>query len=378
MFTQRIDLFKIFGFPIRLDLSWFLIVALLTWSLATGFAQQYEDLARPVVWAMGFLGALGLFVSVLLHELSHALVARRFDLRIRGITLFLFGGVAEMEDEPPSPRAEFLVAVAGPIASLLIGVACAGIWALGKAGEWPVSIVAVIGYLAMINVVLVVFNLIPAFPLDGGRMLRAALWHYQDDLRRATRISSGIGSSFGIFLIVLGVILVFNDALVQGMWMALIGLFLRGASQMSYQQLLLRRLFEGEPVKRFMHGEPISVPRAASVAELVEDYVYRHHFKMFPVVQGEELVGCVTTRDVKELPPDEWQRQSVGAISQPCDETNTVGPDDDTMAALSKMQKGGLSRLLVVEESRLVGILTLKDLLGFLSAKVELEGSKET
>lgn len=376
MFGKTIDLFSIFGFKIRLDLSWFVVAVLITWSLAVGyFPQAYEDLTPAAYWTMGVLGALGLFASVIAHELSHATVARRFGVEMRGITLFIFGGVAEMADEPPSPKVEFWIAVAGPIASFVVGGL---LFALGAALALPTAAAAVVGYLATINVVLAVFNLIPAFPLDGGRILRSILWHWKDSLRWATRVTSGIGAGFGYLLIGLGVLqLVVGgmQAFVGAMWLALIGLFLRGAAQMSYQQLLLRRVLEGEPVSRFMVRDPVSVPRQISVAELVEEYVYRHHFKLYPVVDGGRLVGCVTTRQVKELPREEWETTTVGALADGCSPDNSVAPDADAMEVLSRMSRNRTSRLLVVQDGRLMGIIALKDLLEFFSLKIELEAA---
>lgn len=374
MFGRSFDLFTVFGFKIRLDLSWFVVAVLITWSLAAGyFPSAYPDLARSTYWAMGLAGALLLFASVVAHELSHALMARRFGLEMRGITLFIFGGVAEMADEPPSAKAEFWVAIAGPIASLLIA---GGFFVLSVGASWPAAVGGVIGYLATINFILALFNMIPAFPLDGGRVLRSGLWHWKNDLRWATRITSAIGSTFGLLLIVLGVVLLVTGgpgAFVSAMWMALIGLFLRAAAQQSYRQLLLRRNLEGEPVSRFMQTEPVVVPRHLSVEELVSEYVYRHHHKLFPVVDGERLVGCVTTRKIKELPREEWGRTSVGALAEGWSEENSIEPDADAMHALSRMSRGRASRLMVVDDGRLVGIITLKDLLSFLSLKIELE-----
>ena len=391
MFGTHFDLFEIFGFKIRIDSSWFLLAILITWSLATGyFPTVMADLEPSVYWTMGALGALGLFLSVVLHELSHALVARRFDIEMEGITLFIFGGVAEMRDEPPSPRAEAWVAIAGPIASVVVA---AIFWVLDLGSRWaglaqgvswgePAGVV--LGYLAMINLVLAVFNMLPAFPLDGGRIFRAFVWHTNGSLRKATEVSSRIGGGFGMGLILLGVLTVVAGNVVGGIWWFVLGLFLRGAARMSYRQVLLRQALEGEPVRRFMVEAPITVPRSISVRDLVEDYVYRHHYQLFPVVDagGDErrLVGCVTTTDVQGLPRDEWDRQSVNAILAPCDESNTIGPDDDAMEALSSMSRRQSSRLMVVErvgddESgglRLLGILTLKDLLAFFSARLSL------
>lgn len=377
MFGNRFKLFRVFGIDIRADLSWFVVVALFTWSLARQVfpaSQLAPGLTEPTYWAMGVVGAALLFASIILHELGHALVARRYGLPIRGITLFIFGGVAEMADEPPTAKAEFLVAVAGPAVSVVLGVTLLVGATVGTLAGSPVPLVAVAMVVGWMNLALVLFNMVPAFPLDGGRVLRSMLWQWRGDLRWATRITSAIGSALGLGLIGLGVLMAIGaNNLIGGVWMALIGMFVRSAARMSYQQLLLRRSLEGEPVARFMETHPITVPRSISVAELVSDYVYRHHFKMFPVVDGERLVGCVTTRAIRDLPRDDWDRQSVGALVDQCSPENTVPPDLDAMRALSLMSRTGTSRLLVAEGDRLLGILALKDLLKFFSLKMELE-----
>jgi Zn-dependent protease/CBS domain-containing protein len=379
MFGRRFQLFKIFGFQISVDPSWFVIFALVSWSLAVQyFPGLREDLVPATAWVMGVAGALLFFASIVLHEVSHALMARRYGLPIKGITLFIFGGVAEMTDEPPTPQAEFMVAVAGPIATVLITAVAFVVATVGSGLGWPFAVTGVAQVVALLNGMLALFNIVPAFPLDGGRMMRSLLWHWKDNLRWATRVTSSIGSVFGAVLIGVGVmLLLFTDSSgggwINGIWFALIGLFLRNAARMSYQQLLLRRALEGEPVSRFMQPDPVAVPRAVSVKELVEDYVYRHHYKLFPVVDGDRLVGCVTTREVKGLPREEWDRQTVGSIATACTPENAVDPATDAMQALGTMSRNGISRLMVVDGGRLVGILTLKDLLKFFSLKMELE-----
>lgn len=374
MFGSRIHLFKLFGFRVALDASWFVVALLVTWSLAASFfPAQYPDLGSTLYWAMGVLGALGLFASIVVHELGHSLVARRHGVEMRGITLFIFGGVAEMDTEPPSARAEFMVAVAGPVMSVLVAAGCWGVHALGEAAAWPVWVIGIFSYLAWINTVLVAFNLVPAMPLDGGRVLRAALWAWKGRLRWATRISSKIGGLFGLLLIALGVVAFVGGNFVAGMWWFLIGLFLRGAALTSYRQLLLRRALEGEPVSKFMQSDPIAVPRSLSVQELVEDYVYRHHYRSFPVVDGDRLLGCVGIEQIRELPRDEWPRQSVNSILETCGENNTIVEDADAMDALSRMSRAKRGRLLVTRGSDLVGVLSLRDLLGFFEHKIDLE-----
>lgn len=385
MFGRGFNIGTLFGLRIRIDYSWFVIAALLAWSLSVQYfpalvenmggllgLESGEEVGASTYWLLGILGTAGLFLSVLLHELSHALMARRFGIGMRGITLFIFGGVAEMDDEPPSPRAEFEVAIAGPILSFILGFLFLGVLVFNAVWVVPLEIVALASLLAWMNVTLALFNLIPAFPLDGGRILRAAVWHFKKDLPFATRVTSRIGSGFGIFLIVVGVFLVVGGAW-SGLWYVLIGLFVRHAARMSYRQVLLRRSLQGEVVARFMREDPITVPRILSARELVEHYVYKHHFKMFPVVDEDRLVGCVTTGDVKGLDADEWDSTTVGAIAEGCSPKNSVPPDRDAMEALSLMSREDLSRLLVVEDGRLRGVLNLKDLLDFLSLKMELE-----
>lgn len=374
MFGKGVRLFTLFGFTVRVDASWLAIAVLVTWSLAAGlFPQRAPGLDRTTYWVMGAIGALGLFVSVVVHEFAHSLVARARGMKMRGITLFIFGGVAEMEDEPPDARTEFEMAVVGPITGfVLAGIFWALLAAARGAGAAP-AVVAVLAYLSIINGLLAVFNLIPAFPLDGGRVLRAALWGYKGSLRWATRIAAAIGNGFGILLIALGIWLFIGGRAIDGVWYFLIGSFLRNAAQMSYRQVLLRKALEGETLRRFMQPNPVTAPPDISVAQLVREYIYRHHFKMFPVVENGRLEGCVSTQEVKAIPEDEWGSRTVGSILHQCSLENTVSPDTDPMKALSKMSRNNLSRLLVVQGDRLEGVVTLKDMLKFLSLKMDLE-----
>jgi Zn-dependent protease/predicted transcriptional regulator len=375
MFGRRVTLFKLFGFAVRVDASWLILAVLISWTLAVAyFPSQYKGLSSWDYWWMGIASALGLFASIVVHEFSHSLVARSHGLPMKGITLFIFGGVAEMGDEPSNARTEFLMAIAGPIASIFLAAALYAVYAAGK-GVLPGMIAGVIFYLSWMNLALAAFNLIPAFPLDGGRILRSAVWGRTGDLRRATRVAVSLGSGFGFLLILFAVWQLFAGNFIGAMWYFLIGLFLRGAAQASYQQLMIRMALEGEPVRRFMNAHPVAVPAHISIEELVNDYIYRYHHKMFPVLNAsEKLAGCVTTSQVKAFPRDEWNRHSVQEVLQPCSPENTVTPDVDAVKALSKMNTSGLSRLMVTEGDRLVGVIALKDLLGLLAAKVDLEG----
>jgi Zn-dependent protease/CBS domain-containing protein len=363
------------GFEVKVELSWLILAGLIIWSLASNtFPADVEGLSRGAYLWMGVVGALGLFASIVFHELCHSLVARRFGLPIRGITLFIFGGVAEMEDEPPSPRSEFLMALAGPVSSAVLALGFYLLAQLGGAVQWPVAPVAVLGYLATINVSLAAFNIIPAFPLDGGRVLRSILWGWKEDIRWATRLASRIGTGFGYVLLGLGVLSLFMGRFGNGLWLFVIGMFLQNASRSAYQQIFVREALQGEPVSRFMKTNPVTVPPNITIRELVDEYVYRHHYKMFPVMQGAELVGCVSTRAISGVPREEWDRRTVSTLIQSCSIDNTVAPEADAMEALSKMNRTRNGRMMVITGEQLVGVITLKDLLDFLSLKVDLEG----
>ncbi len=370
-------LFRLLGFEVKLDLSWLFLAVMITWGLAEGFfPSYYKGLSETTYWWMGGLGAAGLFVSIILHELSHSVVARRFGIEIRGITLFIFGGVAEMENEPPTARSELWMAAAGPLMSLAISVMCYGLFRFTFQDGEPRMMNGVLYYLAFINITLAGFNLIPAFPLDGGRILRAALWAWKKDFRWATGIASTLGSSFGILLIAFGVYRVIVGDFVGGVWYCLIGMMLRGASKSAFSAITTRNALRGEIVSRFMKRDPVAVPRHISVQELVDKYVYTYHYKMFPVVDGDKLIGCVTTRGIKDLPKDEWSTRTIRDIMIACDDPAiAIGPSEDALMAMSIMYKNGHSRLMVVEGEKLIGILALKDIMEFLSLKLDLEGT---
>lgn len=375
MTPRQYPLFRLFGFQVKLDLSWFLIALLITWTLAAGlFPESYPGLSPKMYWWMGIAGAVGIFFSIVFHEFCHSFVARQYGLNIRGITLFIFGGVAEMEKEPSTPKSEFLMAIAGPLASFLLAFIFQQIHLLATANEWSVFIIGVTYYLAYLNTILAIFNLVPAFPLDGGRMLRAALWAWKKDLRSATRIASQIGSGFGLVMMTLGVLWVLQGYFITGMWWFLIGIFLRFTAAASYKQILLQQALQHQPIRRFMTSQPMTVSPSLSIEQLVQDYIYRHHFKMFPVIENSRLLGCITTHEVKQVPQDQWAERTVGELTRPSSAVNTVSPDTDTMEVLSLMtQPNASSRFMVVEDQRLIGIISLTDLKEFLSLKLELE-----
>jgi Zn-dependent protease/predicted transcriptional regulator len=379
MFGRKIKIFRLFGFSVYIDLSWIVIAVLVTWSLAQGYFPYFNPgLSAGTYWIMGVVGALGLFLSVIFHEMSHSLVARRYGLPMKGITLFIFGGVSEMTEEPENPKTEFSMAIAGPVSSIVIGFVFYGLYRAGLQLAWPEGVWAVLSYLAFINFALAVFNLIPAYPLDGGRVLRSALWSWKRNLRWSTRIASRIGSGFGMALIVLGVLSILTGNFIGGLWWFLIGMFLRNASSMSYTQLLLERALKGEPIREIMNTHPVSVSPGTSIDDLVHDYFYRYHYKMFPVqTESGKLEGCITLDKIKGVPQEQWKNTTVEDVASECASNNTVDASADALNVMARMNREGVSKLLVTEDGTLEGIVTLRDLFDFFSMKTDLEGGKE-
>ncbi len=348
------------GIPINVHVSWLVIYGLITWTLAVGyFPHALPDLPAAAYWANGLLAALLLFVSVLLHELSHSLVAIAHGLSVRGITLHVFGGVSHLEDEPPTPRAEFLIAVVGPVTSFAIAVV---LWLINASGVVQAGWArAVIGYLVVVNVAVGIFNLVPGFPLDGGRVLRAAVWKWKGALDQATYIASRVGVGFAFALMALGVFQIFGGAVLGGFWLIVIGMFLRGAADASYSQMALREALARLPVRDIMTREVVTVPVDASVAQLADAF-WAHHVTSFPVVDRDAVRGIASVQQVHTVPPEQRTQRRVSDLMRPLADDLVVGPDDSAFDALGKATWNQIGRLAVIEDGRLIGYLSLKDI----------------
>ena len=324
MFTRSFPLFSIFGFRISVDLSWFVLAVLIVWSLATGlFPESLPERSAQTYYLMGTVAALGMFASIVFHELAHSLVARIYGIKIAGITLFIFGGVAELEDEPPTPKSEFLVAIAGPISSVVLGGAFYLIAILFETSS-PPEVLAVLSYLTVINIVLAVFNLVPAFPLDGGRMLRAALWWRQGDLRKATRLASLLGAALGIALMAFGAYNSFQGALIAGMWQILIGYFVFNAAGNARRQTEIIERLRGVNVSQLMRTPP-NMPAGVPV---------------------EPPTGATLTAD----------QSAIGALRQ--------------------LLRGPRSEALVLANGKAVGVISTRDIFGFLNRQTASRGAE--
>ncbi len=370
-------LFSLFGFEVSVDASWLLLAVLITWSLAGAvFPDLAPGLATASYWVMAAVATAGLLLSIVFHETAHSLVARHYGMPIRGITLFIFGGVAEMTAEPSRPRDEFLMAAAGPAASLLLAATLFLLFTGVVASDGPTPVAGVLWYLALLNFVLALFNLVPAFPLDGGRIFRAALWSWRGDLDWATRIAAGAGNAFGILLIVLGLIGVLQGDFIGGMWRFLIGMFLRGAASASYGETLARRLLADIPVARIMNPNPIAVAQDLSIQDFIDENVYRYHHRWFPVVDDGTVVGSVDTHQIAALDRTFWPTVPLHRVMRPLCRDDIVAPETSAFAALMQMRRTGRSRLMVLHGGALFGIVTSRDLLDVLSLERELHQYK--
>ena len=374
MFGRSFPLFRLLGFQIKADTSWIFLAALIVWSLAKGyFPTALPGQDAGTYWQMAVVGAAGLFGSLILHELAHSVVARRYGLPISGITLFLFGGVAEMKEEPRSARVEFNVAVAGPLMSFFLAGLFYLIGRLLEGAETAGAVAAVVTYLATINTILAVFNLVPALPLDGGRMFRAFLWWRSGDFAAATRTATASGQNFGLVLIGLGIFFIVTGNVGAGIWQLVLGLFLRAAATASMQQMVTKNALEGVPVTRFMTRDPVTVPGTLTIDGFVRDYLLGGHHTGFPVVADGTPVGYVSVRHAKAAPRDQWSQLTVADVCDRLGPDNSVDPSMDAHDALVLMGRTGKRKVLVVDRGRLVGLLALSDLAGFLSVRAELE-----
>jgi len=373
MDRRRIISLRIAGIEVGMDPSWMILALLVAWSLATGvFPNLYGGLPVMTYWWMGLVSVVGLAVSIVLHELAHSLVARRFGIQIRSITLFVFGGVADMADQPARPRAELLMAAAGPAMSLVLAGLLYGLVAAGESAGWPATVLAVPAYLALLNTVLAVFNLVPAFPLDGGRVLRAALWSLWGDFSRATRVAVRVGSTGGMLLSLLGVVAALSGNVVGGLWWILIGFFLRSAALGELQTLQARHVLAGVTIRDFITPQPVTVPADISLDTLVNDHVYHSGHEMYPVSDGNAIVGSIGVEAIRKVPRERWGTTRVDEIMQAQSADNTIPVGMEVTDALDHMNRTGRSRLLVTDDDRFAGIVTLKDLLRPLSLRLKL------
>jgi Zn-dependent protease len=372
MLTGAIKLFTIRGIEVRLDYSWFIIFVLVTWSLAGQyFPDQYPEWPALIYWTLGVVTSLLFFVSVLLHELAHSFVAQARGIRVPRITLFIFGGAAQIAEEPKSAGDEFVMALAGPAMSVLIGAVSGLLWMLFKnQGLEPLA--ALFGWLALINVVLAVFNLIPGFPLDGGRVLRALVWGATRDMARSTRIAAGVGRGVAFFFIFVGIYQVFNGLVINGIWMAFIGWFLLQAASSSSRQQAMKSLLAGHTAGEVMWTDCPFVEADTRIHDLVYRHIMHTGRRCFPVLENEKVSGIVTLHNVKSVPAEQWPHTQVRSIMIPAEELKAVSPETPLTKIMEMMAGDGVNQAPVVKDGSFLGMVTREAVMEFLRAKSEL------
>jgi Zn-dependent protease len=360
--------FSVLGVRIKLDVSWILLSLLIAWSLASGtFPAFYHGLPRLTYWGMAAATVVGVAISIILHELAHTMVARAFGLPIRSITLFIFGGVVQVEGEPKAPVAELLMALAGPIVSAILGLALLGAGDIFSSS--PVELVGVLQYLGLLNLMLAVFNMAPAFPMDGGRVLRAIVWLVSGDAAKATRIAARAGEVVGILLMAAGALAALGTALVAGLWWIAIGWFIFATARMELAQAEARRLLSGARVAEFMTHNPVTAPAEMNVHDFVETVLARFPHDFVPIVAKGRPIGAAGFKEVSRTPRDRWLEVSMGEIATPLSQIPVADKDDAIEATLQRMNSVDASRAIVVDHGAVTGILTLKDLASHLRFK---------
>ena len=370
-----IRLGRIAGIPIGLHYTWFIIAALITVSLAAHFGQTSPGWSAPLIWGTAAFTALLFFATLLAHELSHAMVALARGLPVRSITLFALGGVAQIEKDASDARSEFLIAIAGPVTSVAIGVTCIGIArALGWSveGDSPSIAAAVLGWLGSINVLLAVFNLIPGYPLDGGRVLRAILWGLYGDGNRATRNAARVGQAVAGLFIAVGILQAFTGVGIGGLWLAFIGWFLLMAAQSSYAQATMGEALRGVRVADVMTPDCDTADAHTTVKTLVDDIVLRTGRRCVMITSNGSVRGLVTPQDLRNLDRDRWSDVTLGEVMKPVDQLKSVTPGTPVAEALTKMAREDVNQLPVMEGGRLQGMITRGQVLQLLQARSEL------
>ena len=362
MTQHSIPLGRIFGIPIGLDYSWFVIFALLTWMLAGSYyPEEFKHWSPLLYWLMGAVTAIMLFVSVLLHELGHSVVALRYKIPVRSITLFFFGGVGQIGAEPPSAIAEFSIAIAGPLLSLALAVFFYAAQPL-VAGMEP--LLGLAKYLAYINMALVLFNLIPGYPLDGGRVFRAIVWAITGNMGRSTLIAANVGRFFAFLLISVGVWQMLAGSLGGGLWVAFIGWFLDNAASVQIQQVMF--LLTGHPVSQSMSTHCAIIPEDLTLQQLVDEQILGSGQRSFLVNRGDQTVGLITLHRIKEVPRPEWATTSAAQVMLPFEQLKYVDPDTELWSALQEMDRNGVNQMPVIRDQHVIGMLSREDAITFL------------
>jgi Zn-dependent protease/CBS domain-containing protein len=369
---------RIIGIPVRIHYTLWFVLLLIAWSLAEGYMpQHYPTLDMTTDWAIGIVSAIILFVSVFLHELSHSYIAKKNGLPITRITLFFFGGVSEISQEPKDPALEVRMAAAGPLTSFLIAIVLGGAWYLSVLVNGPnpgslTPIIATLWYATLLNGVLGGFNLIPAFPLDGGRVLRGSLWNRSKNLLSATANATRVSEAISLMMMAVGLFFIVFGNFINGLWIIFLGWFIRSGAETSLRQTRLTESLAGVRVGDIMTRELLSVSPDASVQQLVSDYFLVHPHGGYPVISNGKLLGVVTMSSVRSIPREKRDFERVSQAMVPFERTITVSPTTSAIDALQIMAKNGIGRLVVMDGDKIAGMVTRGDLMKTMKARQEL------
>ena len=367
---KGLRIFNLMGIPVYINYTWVIIFALVAWSLARYYyPYHFKSGTETQFWVMGIVSSLLLFLCVLLHEFSHSITARRMGIKVTHITLFIFGGVSNMPEEPDSPRKDMIISAAGPIMSAVLCVIC---YILSKIVPLGTIAQPILTYLAFVNGALAIFNLLPGFPLDGGRILRDAVWIKTSDLPRAANAASNVGKAVGMGLILLGILSIFQRNLVGGIWFIFIGIFLRSAAEQGLRQTSFQSRLTGIRVSEIMTPNPVSVSPDIPITSLVEDYFYHYHHVAYPVVDKGELVGLIDLKRIKTLPKEDRGRLDVSHLMLDLSPELTVDANDQVTAVLARLEASPHGRLLVMRNGKLEGIIARRDIMDLLRIRMEL------
>ena len=369
---SAINAFSVDGIRIRIDQSWFVAFLLFAWTLASGYYPlQIPDYPRFTYWIAGTVSSLGLFACVLIHELSHCFVARRLGVGVRQITLFIFGGVSEMDQATSSsPRTEFLTTIAGPLSSLGLALIFVAVAYLTKE-TLDRMVVETMRYLYYVNFLLAAFNLIPGFPLDGGRVLRSYMWHRTGDLRQATKSAARVGELFALVLVGMGLMSVLTMHIIPGVWLMLIGLFLKSSAENEYKSFELRMGLQDTKLREIM-APAVAVNTSMTISQFINDYVFHYHYRVFPVLELGKFIGMIDVRSIKGVPPEEWPTTKISAFLSDPSTYCLLDPETDATDALRLLMAQNCSQALIVQSGILYGILTRSDLFKLISLKREI------
>jgi Zn-dependent protease/predicted transcriptional regulator len=365
---------KILGIPIRVHWTLWLVFLLVAWSIADGYLPTfYPTFNAATDWAIGAISALLLFVSVLLHELSHSYIAKKNGLPIARITLFFFGGVSEMSEEPKDASLEVRMAAAGPLTSFAIAGVLGALWYVSGIASAPLPVIALLGYNAVINVALGAFNLVPAFPLDGGRVLRGSLWGRSKNLLKATRSATRVSEVLSLLMIAAGLLLVVVTGNVfNGLWTIFLGWFIRSGAETSLKQTEMTEALHGISVGDIMTKDLLTVSPDISVQKLVTDYFLIHPHGGYPVVRNDKLEGVVTMSSVRSIPAEKREIETVGQAMVPFELIVTISPSASAAEALQRLAEKNIGRLLVTDGDRIIGMITRGDLMKTIRTRQDL------